>query len=57
MKMLYEARLSDLGPNDFVKVECTGCRHNVLIPASGFLVGLRLPRFTPILDLEHTAVP
>ena len=53
MKMLYEARIQHLGPDDFVKIECTACRHDALIPASGFLIGLRLPPYTHILDLER----
>ena len=41
------------GPDDLVKIECTACRHDALIPASGFLIGLRLPPYTHILDLER----
>ena len=52
MKMLSEARASDLGPGDFVKVECVACGHAELIPASGLLHGLRLPPYTPVLDLD-----
>jgi hypothetical protein len=52
MKMLYQARIEDLGAGDFVRVECTVCRHEELIPASGFLVGLRLPPNTRVLDLK-----
>ena len=36
---LYAARIEDLGPGDFVRVECIAC-------------GLRLPPYTPVLDLE-----
>ena len=53
MRALYEARLSDLGPDDLVKIECTACRHDALIPASGFLIGLSLPPYMHILDLER----
>jgi hypothetical protein len=52
MKMLYEARVSDLGPGDFVKVECIACGHGELIPPSSLLQGLQLPPYTPVLDLE-----
>jgi hypothetical protein len=44
-------RIEDLGPEDFVKVECV-CGHDMLIPPSGLLQGLRLPPYTPVLDLE-----
>ena len=52
MVSLYAARVSDLGPGDFVKVECVACGHGELIPATGLLHGLRLPPTTRILDLE-----
>ena len=41
---LYAARIEDLGPGGFVKVECAACGHDELIPASALLQGLRLPR-------------
>jgi hypothetical protein len=53
MRALYEARLSDLGPNDFVKAECTACGHDMVIPAVGLLQGMRLPPYTHVLDLEQ----
>jgi hypothetical protein len=31
MRALFEARLSDLGPSDFVKVECIACGHVELL--------------------------
>jgi hypothetical protein len=31
MKPLYAARIEDLGPGDFVKVECTACGHAELL--------------------------
>ena len=52
MKALYEARIEDLSPGDFVHVECAACGHDVLIPSSGFQQGLRLPPYMPVLDLE-----
>jgi hypothetical protein len=52
MRPLYDARIEDLGPGDFVKVECAACANDVLIPPAGLLQGLRLPPYTPVLDLE-----
>jgi len=52
MVPLYAARIEDLGPGDFVNVECIACGHSELIPASGLLQGLRLPAYTPVLSLE-----
>ena len=52
MKMLYEARLEHLGPNDFVQVKCAACGHAEMIPPTSFLHGLRLPPYTAVLDLE-----
>ena len=46
------ARIEDLGPGDFVRVECIACRHDILIPPSSLLNGLRLPPYIPVLDLE-----
>ena len=51
MQPLYSARIGDLGPGDFVKVECA-CGHDALIPHSGLQQGLRLPPYMPALDLE-----
>ena len=53
MRALFEAQLSGLGPDDFVKAECTACGHDILIPAVGLLQGLRLPSYTYVLDLER----
>jgi hypothetical protein len=52
MTPLYAARIEDLDPGDFVKVECAACNHDDLIPASALLHGLRLPPTTRVLDLE-----
>jgi hypothetical protein len=41
--LIYAPRIEDLGPGDFVKVECAACGHDTLIPASALLQGLRLP--------------
>jgi rubredoxin len=53
MKMLYEARIADLGSGDFVRVECASCGHEELIPAIGLQQGLRLPPDTLVLDLKR----
>jgi hypothetical protein len=52
MVPLYAARIEDLGPGDFVRVECIACGHDMLIPPSSLLHGLRLPPYTPVFDLE-----
>jgi hypothetical protein len=53
MRALFEARLSDLGPGDFVKVECTACQHvDLLSPDKLRIKGLPLPPYTPVIDLE-----
>jgi hypothetical protein len=44
-------RIRDLGPGDFVSVECV-CGHSMLIPPTGLLQGLRLPPFMPVLYSE-----
>jgi hypothetical protein len=53
MKMVYEVRLEDLGPHDFVQVKCAVCGHAELIPPTSFLHGLRLPSNTVVRDLER----
>jgi hypothetical protein len=52
MVPLYSARIEDLGPGDFVRVQCVACGHDEIIPRVSLLVGLRLPPETLILDLE-----
>jgi hypothetical protein len=52
MKPHYAARIEDLGPGDFVKVECIACGHELLIPPVGLLHGCRLPPITRVMDLE-----
>jgi hypothetical protein len=52
MKPLYAARIDDLGPADFVKVECMACGHVTMIPPIGLLQGMRVPATTLVLDLE-----
>jgi hypothetical protein len=41
---LYAARIEDLGPGDFVQVECAGCGHE--ITRSALLQELRFNRRT-----------
>jgi len=43
MVPLYAARIEDLGPGDFVKVDCGACGHTALL-APAFLSGLGLER-------------
>ena len=51
MRPLYDARISDLGPHDFVGVECAS-GHDEMIPRVGLLVGLRRPASMKVLDLR-----
>jgi len=39
----------DLGPGDFVYVECIACCHDPLISSSGLQQGLGLPPYMPVL--------
>ena len=48
MRPLYDARIEDLGPGDFLKVECAACGHYELVPPVGLLQGSRMR----VLDLE-----
>jgi hypothetical protein len=47
MKMRYEARMQDLGPGDFVKVECAACGHGELASDQLRIKGQALPPYTP----------
>jgi hypothetical protein len=47
MVPLYAARIEDLGPSDFVKVECIACSYGKLIPPS-----LRVHGNAPVTRLE-----
>jgi hypothetical protein len=43
MVPLYAARIEDLGPGDFVKVDCAGCEHTALLALAFLLrLGVRL---------------
>jgi ribosomal protein S27E len=51
MVPLYAARIEDLGPGSFVKIDCAACSHTaLLIPA--FLVRLGLEPRQRVLDLK-----
>lgn len=50
MKPFYAARLEDLGPGDFVRVECV-CGHEELLQPIGFIQGMKLPSYTRVADL------
>ena len=50
---LCKARVSDLGPDDFVKVTCYGCGHETLIPPDTFLVRPDVSPGTRVVDLER----
>jgi predicted nucleic-acid-binding Zn-ribbon protein len=52
MVPLYAARIQDLGPGDFVKVECTACGHTELLTA-GMLSTAGVKPFQNILDLKY----
>jgi hypothetical protein len=51
MRPLYDARVSDLGPDDLVKVECV-CGHAELLTAA-MLRTAGLPEHTVIVDLQR----
>ena len=51
MAQLYLARIEDLGPGDFVKIDCAACGHTALLtPASLALHDLVLR--LKVLDLK-----
>ena len=50
MVPLYAARVCDLRPGDFVRVECA-CGHDEMIPAATLTQGLRLGPDERIIDL------
>jgi hypothetical protein len=55
MVPLYAARIEDLGPGDFVRVECIACSHDELIPTPSLIDGLRLPPTTRALPKRRIA--
>jgi hypothetical protein len=51
MRPLYDARVSDLGPDDRVKIECA-CGHIAML--KGAMLGTAgLPPHTKLLDLKR----
>jgi hypothetical protein len=52
MLPFYAARIEDLGPGDFVKVDCAACHHVALL-APEFLLRLGLSPQTKVLDLKE----
>ena len=51
MVPLYAARIEDLGPGDFVKVDCAACSHTALLTPA-FLARLGLEPRHRVLDLK-----
>ena len=51
MVPLYAARIEDLGPGDFVKVDCAACSHTALLTPA-FLARLGLEPRQRVLDLK-----
>jgi hypothetical protein len=51
MRPLYDARVSDLGPDDRVKVECA-CGHLEHLTAA-MLATAGVTSYTPVLDLKR----
>jgi len=52
MRPLYDARVSDLGPDDFVQVEC-GCGHKEQLTAA-MLATAGVAPYRTILDLRRS---
>jgi hypothetical protein len=46
VRTLYDCRISDLGPDDRLHVEC-GCGHSEMLATAG------LPPYTKVLDLKR----
>jgi hypothetical protein len=51
MVPLYAARIEDLGPGDFVKVDCAACPHTALL-STAFLSRLGLNPQHKVRDLK-----
>ena len=51
MVPLYAAKVEDLGPGDFVKIDCAACSHTALL-APAFLTRLGLGPRQKVLDLK-----
>src|SRR5262245_50738401 len=52
MVPLYLARIEDLGPGDFLKVDCAACLHTALLSAA-FLSQLGLSPREKVIDLNE----
>jgi hypothetical protein len=50
MVPLYAARIEDLGPGDFLKIDCSACSHTALLTPA-FLSRLGLDPRSKVLDL------
>ena len=48
---LYAARIENLGPGDFVKIDCAACSHTALL-SPAFLARLGLEPRHKVLDLK-----
>jgi hypothetical protein len=54
MVPLYAARIEDLGPGDYIRVQGTACGHDELLMSDQLRIkGVSLPPYTPVLDLER----
>jgi hypothetical protein len=51
MLPLYAARIEDLGPGEFVKVDCAACHHVALLPPEALRRGGLSPA-AKVLDLK-----
>jgi hypothetical protein len=51
MVPLYAARIADLGPGDFIKVDCAACGHTAVL-APAFLNRRDLSPRNKVLDLK-----
>jgi hypothetical protein len=52
MVPLYAARIADLGPGDFVKMDCGACQHTALLTPA-LLSRLGLDPRSKVLDLPN----
>ncbi|HTQ33191.1 MAG TPA: hypothetical protein VMI30_03380 [Stellaceae bacterium] len=53
MRPLYDARLSDLGPRDMVKITCQACAHITRLPRSYFERFARTEPYQPVVSLKR----
>jgi hypothetical protein len=58
MVPLYAARIEDLGPGDYIRVQGTACGHDELLMSDQLRIkGVSLPPYTPVLDFERRPTP